>query len=194
MESKFHPNKPQISKMVVLYDYLLSEEWVAELTGNEFQKDGTPLTEKVTKFYLENYNGQVERKGFGIVILDRASVKASLAHGIGRAKSAAFAAVPDIIKNGKIVDHQTNWKGRGKDTYVVAAPVKIGKEGYTGIVVVTQSKVKNNFYLHEVVLQKNLRIGFKTRTKSGSPIGDDIAKLLKNLETAKFSQKNHEKP
>ncbi|MDR0418602.1 MAG: hypothetical protein LBH34_00095 [Prevotellaceae bacterium] len=28
------------------YDYLLSESWVSELDGNEFQKDGTPLTKK----------------------------------------------------------------------------------------------------------------------------------------------------
>ncbi|MDR1373182.1 MAG: hypothetical protein LBJ17_08750, partial [Dysgonamonadaceae bacterium] len=166
------------------YDYLLSENWVKTLTGNEFQKDEIPLTDKVTQYYLDNYNGQIERKGLGIVELTKEGVKDSMAHGIGSVKSAAYAAVPEIIKDGVIIDRQKNWKGRGKDTYVIAAPVQIGNKGYTGIVVVTQSTVKNKFYLHEVVLQENLRIGFKTGTQSGSPIGD-FAKILQNFETAK---------
>jgi hypothetical protein len=166
------------------YDYLLSEDYVSTITGNEFQKDETPLTDKVTKYYLEKYNGEVEREGLGVVELSREGVKDSLAHGIGKTKSAAYAAVPEIIKDGIIIDHQPNWKGRGKDTYVIAAPVKIGNEGYVGIVIVTQSTVKNKFYLYEVVLQKNLRNGFKTFTKEGSPLGD-FAKVIQNLETAK---------
>ena len=160
-----------------ILDYLMSDSWVAELTGSEFQKDGIPLTEKVTKFYMNKYNGQVERDGFGIVELSKEGVKDSLAHGIGRLKSAAFAAVLEIIKKGVVADYRTNWKGRGKDTYLIAAPVKIGSSGYAGIVVVTQSKVKNKFYLHEVILQKNLRNRFKTGTESRSPLGDFIQSM-----------------
>jgi len=160
-----------------ILDYLMSDSWVAELTGGEFQKDGVPLTEKVTKFYMDKYSGQVEREGFGVVELNKEGVKDSLAHGIGKLKSAAFAAVPEIIKRGKVVDYQANWKGRGKDTYLIGAPVKIGSNGYAGIVVVTQSKVKNKFYLHEVILQKKLRNGFKTGTESRSPLGDLIQSI-----------------
>ncbi|MDR0507893.1 MAG: hypothetical protein LBH32_13905, partial [Dysgonamonadaceae bacterium] len=170
-------------ELAIKYDYLLSEDWVSEITGNEFQKDGTPLTDKVTKYYLDKYNGQVERAGLGTVILDRRGVKDSLAHGIGSSKSAAYAAVPEIIKTGIIIDSQTNWKGRGYDTHVIAAPVKIGDKGYTGIVIVTQIEDSNRFYLHEVILQENLRNGFKTG-QAGSPLGD-VAKILQNLETAK---------
>ena len=177
----------KINEMAALYDYLLSEQWVAELTGKEFQKDEIPLTQKVTKFYLEKYNGQIERKDLGIVVLNERGVKDSVAHGIGRAKSAAFAAVPNIIKDGKIIDFQKNWKGRGYDSYVIGAPVKIGEDKYAGIIIITKSTDSNRFYLHEVVLQKNLRNGFKT-SLAGIPLGD-IAKLLKKLELAKFFQK-----
>jgi hypothetical protein len=165
------------------YDYLLSEGWVSELIGNEFQKDDIPLTKKVTQFYLDKYNGEVERKGLGIVILNERGVKDSMAHGIGSTKSAAFAAVPDIIKNGIIIDRQANWKGRGYDSYIIAAPIKISNKGYVGIVVVTKKASSNRFYLHEVALQKNLRNGFKT-SLAGSPLGD-LAKVLQNFETAK---------
>jgi hypothetical protein len=186
------------------YDYLLSESWVAHLTGSEFQKDATPLTEKVAQFYLNKYNGQVERKGFGIVVLDKKGVKDSIAHGIGSTKSAAFAAVPDIIKSGVVIDKQVNWKERGKDTYVIATPLQIRNEGYTGIVIVTQAAEKNRFYLHEVVLQKSLRnIAFQDplRRRSDYDEGNlsagtanavgadilqkDIVKLLQNLIIAK---------
>jgi hypothetical protein len=165
------------------YDYLLSENWVSELTGNEFQKDAIPLTEKVTQFYLDKYNGEIEREGLGTVVLNERGVKDSMAHGIGSKKSAAFAAVPDIIKNGIIIDKQSDWKGRGYDSRIIAAPIKIGNTGYMGIVIVTSKAGSNRFYLHEVMLQENLRNGFKT-SQAGSPLGD-VAKVLQKFETAK---------
>ena len=30
-------------------------------------------------------------------------------------KAAAFAAVPDILKNGRVIDYQVDWKGRNYD-------------------------------------------------------------------------------
>ena len=167
-------------------DYLLHGKPVSGLTGNEFQKDGIPLTEKVGKFYQNEYGGKVTREGFGEVVLDERGVKDSLSHGIGRVKSAAFAAVPSIITDGRIVSTNENWKGRNYDSYTFAAPVKIGTETYVGVVVVTRGKGKNEnrFYLHEVVLQKSLQDrSVKTGTEADSHHGD-IAKVLKNIVSA----------
>lgn len=52
------------------YDYVMTGEPVARLTGQEFQKDGTPLTEKVTRFYQERYNGKAVHPELGEVKLD----------------------------------------------------------------------------------------------------------------------------
>ncbi len=203
----------EIAEKAALYDYLVSDNWVAQLSGNEFQKDGIPLTEKVTEFYRKNYNGKVERIDIGEVILDKKGVKDSLAHGIGSKKSAAFVAVPSIIKNGKIIDHQTNWKGRGKETYVLSAPIEICKEPYVGIVVITRHPIneKNKFYLHEVLLQKSLHVGVfqdpplrRNADMQGSQdlrannaevviSNNDIAKILKKIQFAKFLQENNQK-
>lgn len=58
--------------------------------------------------------------------------------------------MPDVIQRGKQIDYQPNWKGRGKDSYIFAAPVKIGDEtAYVAAVVLKGEK--NKFYLHEVV-------------------------------------------
>jgi hypothetical protein len=148
---------PETLEKAKQWDYLMSENWVSELTGEEFQKDEVSLVDKVTQYYKDNYNRQVEREDFGTVLLNKAGIKSSIGHKINRKKAAAFAAVPDIIQKGIIINEQTNWKGRGKDTFVIAAPLKIGNESYTGIVIVTKSIDTNQFYLHEVVLQKSLR-------------------------------------
>ena len=163
---------------------LLHGESVAKLSGNEFAKDGTPLTTKVAQFYKDKFGGAVTREGLGEVILDERSVKDSMSHGIGRTKSAAFAAVPNIIKDGVVVDTQSNWKDRGYDSATIAAPVSIGDKDYIGLVVVKRSKEFNRFYLHEVFLKESLLNGdFQTGLNTGKPSGD-IANVIKDIVSA----------
>ena len=51
---------------------------VTFISGQEFQKDGIPLTEKVTKFWKERYNGIAVSPELGEVKLDIEGVKSSL--------------------------------------------------------------------------------------------------------------------
>lgn len=68
----------------------------------------------------------------------------------------AFAAVPAVIENGKILDVQQNWKNRQYDMFVLAAPVAIESGKYAGQyvegIVVKRSAQDQSFYLHEVLL------------------------------------------
>lgn len=117
--------------------------------GTEFNGEKGKLTETVGEFF-RSIGGKIFRKGFGDVLLTSKSIKTDISHGIGRAKAATFAAVPDIIANGRQIDYQQNWKGRGKDSYVFAGPVEIaGKRAYVAAVVLKDAD--NRFYLHEVV-------------------------------------------
>ena len=171
--------------------FLLSDNVVDKLKGDEFKSDGVPLTEKVDKYYKEKYNGKVDRDDLGEVILDKRSVKDSIAHGIGKLKASAFAGVPEVIKKGLIIDKQENWKGRNYNSVTIAAPIEIGGENYVCVAIVIRGKAtsKNSFYLHEVLLQKNLlNENFKTDTKADSHQGD-VAKLLQNIVTTKESSK-----
>ena len=155
------------------------------LTGTEFQKDGVPLTDKVTAFWKEKHNGIAINPVLGEVKLDREGVKDSLGHGIGSLKSAAFAAVPYVIENGVIFDRQTNWKGRGYDTAVLAAPVTIGGEEYICEVVVKSGKTRQGFYLHEVKLKEKVENVLKTangRATSPTP------QLILNQKAEKVKQ------
>lgn len=122
---------------------------VKNLTGKEFAKSEKNIIEQVTDFF-NSIGNKVKRIGFGEVLLNKQGAKDDLGHGIGRAKAVTFAAVPEVIKNGKQIDYQENWKGRGEDSYIFAAPVEIkGKRGYVAAVVLRDAT--NRFYLHEVV-------------------------------------------
>ena len=149
-------HKIAIDDRVAQREYLMSGNYVSSLTGDEFAKSETPLTERIAEYYAKNYDGRVERDGFGIVVLDKRGVKDSLSHGMGRSKAAAFAAVPNIIRDGVLIDQKENWKKRNYNSYTIAAPVAIGGEGYVGVAIVTRGHGTNTnkFYLHEVVLQK----------------------------------------
>lgn len=167
-------------------DFLERTAPVANLTGQEFQKDGVRLTDKVSAYF--NSTGNVARnEELGDVILDKDTVKASMSHGIGRLKASAFMAVKDVIENGFIFNRESNWKGRGYDTAVIVAPIKIGGESYTCEVVVKKSDKRNSFYLHEVEIKETLEDMFKTTTEGAISqaskliIGKHIAEVKGNV-------------
>ena len=169
------------------YNEAVSGEPVVTLTGKEFQKDGVPLTEKVPAWYDEMFRGVVRSPELGDVRLDLEGVKDSMGHGIGREKSAAFAAVPDIIRKGTVFDQQSNWKGRGYDTSVISAPVRICDTDYAGEVVVKTGKVRQGLYLHEVENKKRLEDAFKTANGSAPQASRLI--LGQKLDDVKRSSK-----
>lgn len=166
----------------------LEGEPVARLTGNEFQKTDNNLAKRVGVWFSEKFGGVVRNPQIGPVRVDESGADASISHGLGRDKACAFAAVPDVIKNGRVIDEQVNYKGRGYDTATIAAPMTIGTREYVAVVVVNRSQGDNSFYLHEVALTEKLRqSAFKTGAsadKSVEPSGADdraIRSILRRL-------------
>ncbi|GMO48603.1 MAG: hypothetical protein Ta2G_04520 [Termitinemataceae bacterium] len=141
---------------------------VSKLTGEEFAKSEKDLITQVDEFF-KSIGGTVERAEFGTIDLTRQGIRASIAHGISRMKAAAFKAVPDVIKHGRIIDHQINWKNRGYDTYVIAAPITIGNVEYIAEVIITQDKDGQRFYLHEVEKKEKAQSAFKTGMDTSAP-------------------------
>jgi ComF family protein len=142
-------------------EWIFSADPVVILSGSEFAKSETDLVTQVAE-YFKGIGGMVEREGLGIVDLTRRGVKSSIAHGIGRKKAAAFKAVPEVIKKGKIIDFQLNWKGRGYNTCIIDAPVTIGTTPYIAEVIINQDKDGQRFYVHEVELKEKAQSAFKT--------------------------------
>ena len=163
---------------------------VKEITGEEFKKGEVDLITQVSSFF-DSVGNHAYNQQLGDIILDRSGVGDDIAHGIGRKKAAAFAAVPEVLRYGKVIDYQTDWKGRGYDTAVVAAPVTIGGEPYLeGIILVRKSET-NRFYVHEVLTEKEGEPPFKTggaTPKSGGDSGGNspsVLSLLRQVENVK---------
>ncbi|MCC7085201.1 MAG: hypothetical protein IT427_09365 [Pirellulales bacterium] len=161
---------------------------VVSLGGNEFPKSDEPLTRRVGKFFSDQYNGRVIHPTLGEVVMNERSVKDSIAHGLGREKAIAFAAVPEVIRKGKIVAEEADAKAKGLTGVVVAAPISIADKPYLAAALIRRDKNTQRFYLHEVVLKEKLQQDtFKTGAsadESGEPSGVStgaIRSILRNL-------------
>ncbi len=125
----------------------------------------------------------------GDVVITKRGIKDSFAHGIGQQKTAAYYAVPEIIKSGKVVDYSKNWKNRGYDTAIVAAPITISGEEYYAAVVVRRTQNTQRFYLHEIDIQKRNAVLTEATTVDrsqelgGIPSINSIFEKLRNVNT-----------
>ncbi|MGP8313536.1 hypothetical protein ACG0Z4_21995 [Enterocloster aldenensis] len=158
-KSKYVLEKPdQVTdqKIEENYEKVRTMKMVKELTGNEFEKGEKDLITQVSEFY-KSVGGKVHNEVVGDIYFDRDSVKDDIGHGIGRAKAITFAAVPDILQDGYVLDYKRNWKNRGYDSAVIGAKINIaeGKQAgeYYGLAVVKLLD-DNKMYLHEVYTTK----------------------------------------
>ena len=138
-------------------------ESVADLNGDEFTFGSKSLTKDVADYFEREYGGMVQNPVLGDVLLTKRGAKDSLGHGMTPQKAVAYAAVPEVVKNGKIIDIQRNWKNKQIDTFAIAAPLRIAngeKAGdYYMAVVVQRSQDNQRFYVHDVILQENKTTG-----------------------------------
>ena len=90
----------------------------------------------------------------GNIALNSAGVRDSLAHGYGKLKAATFAALPDVIKYGKIIKTRGAYEGHQYDLYYIAAPVLVGKVNsetvYVCAIVIKDDKTQR-YKIHEVL-------------------------------------------
>jgi hypothetical protein len=185
-----------INKLKNSISEISKEAPVSQLTGEEFPKGAKKITEQVGDFF-KSIGNKVFRNNFGEVILDERGIKDSISHGLGRGKAVTFAAVPDVIKSGKQIDYQKNWKERGYNTYAFAAPIKIGDETNYVAVIVREMQENNKYYLHEVVdsngnvyyKKSNTLNSFKTGAVENGYSGEPNA--LPNNNIPQTGQKNN---
>ena len=189
-------DKERLAELFAARDFVLEGKPVASLSGREFQKGEGALIDRVATFF-DSLGGYAESPVLGRVALQRKGVKSSVAHGIGAKKAAAFAAVKDVIEQGKVFDRNENWKGRGHDTAVIVAPIQIGtdqegREDYVCEVVVKRIAGKNSFYLHEVNVRSLLSDTIKTPT-GGVSIGEP-ARPVRSILAQRLAEVNKPRP
>ncbi len=126
---------------------------VHALTGKEFQRvsgDNRNLRTKVIDFF-NSIGNKITRPGFGDIELNTAGTRDSLAHGYGKLKASAFAALPSILTKGRLISRRGPYPGHNYNSYIFAAPVDIGNERcYVGALVIQDDKTQR-YKLHEVL-------------------------------------------
>lgn len=123
---------------------------VSQLTGKELNDRSMKLSDQIAAFFRKLGN-KVTRNGFGDVELGEYGVGGMLNHKpLNRAKALSVAAVPDVIRSGRQINYEPNWKGRSYESYTFAGPVTVnGTTVYVAAVV--DKRPDNKFYLSEMV-------------------------------------------
>ena len=130
-------------------DKIKDMETVAYLTGTEMNDRTKKASEQIRSFFARV--GSVIRNGFGEISFNEYGVGGMLNHRpLNRTKMVSLIAVPDVIKNGRIISDTENWKGRGYRSIVFAAPVIIGDSKVYVAAIVNQNP-DGKFYLNECV-------------------------------------------
>ena len=177
-------------------------ESVCNLAGNEFPKNGEPIIDRVDAFFAKHGNSAYNEE-LGDIDMVHSSIHDDLSHGKGHVKITAFAAIPDVLKHGRVVEYSDNWKDRGYDTALVAAPITIGGEPYFAGCRVMR-KVNDNsqrYYIHEAIFygEKEPSETFTTRfsAKGGATRASDsssikivlseIAGIKRDAESSQFN-------
>lgn len=177
---------------------------VDTLNGNEFRMGVKGELVKAVTEYFASIGNKVENLEIGTVWLNKSGIKSDIGHGLGPEKAASFKAVPAVIKNGKVVDIQFNWKQRGYDTVLIAAPVDIRDDRYYMGVVVLKSSESDRFYAHEVwgikkdeapAFWTGLPASSQVGTGAGTPLINSILQRIAGVNTdasdvVKFSTKD----
>lgn len=165
----------------------LDGEPVQQLSGREFAPDGVPLTQKVPQWYQAQGASVVQVPGIGEVRLDETAVRNSLSHGMGRDKASAFAAVPQVLRQGRIIHREELRGSRGAGrVFHVAAPVRMGGRDFVADVLVKSDNNASRMYVHEVALKEKLQqSAFKTgadAAEAGVRAGTDSGAVRSVLE------------
>ena len=185
--------------------WLLESDSITSIVGNEFKRS-TNLVDDVNDYYQERYKGKIYRQGIGIIFLSRRSIQNSIAHGIGKNKRAAFSAVPEVLEKGRVFQIDSNHKGRGYESIIIAAPIMIWEKEFICEVAVNKKQGENaTFYLHNVEIKEKLLSGTgpvrayngtsqmrKNTSKASKLIVSNIVLAVKNSSSNIMSMRSDE--
>ena len=168
---------------------------VVKLTGREFENDGkSSLKEKVTSFF-KSFGEKVKTKELGIVSVVNSSFSDDRGHGLTKNKIVSFEAVPDVLREGRVIDVYSP-EGKNYTRITIAAPIYIGTEKYYMGVMVQRDNQSNRMYMHDVITEKaTLSFTTEPTAQNGEGIRDKghlfITSILQNaLKINPIDEKN----
>ncbi len=166
---------------------------LAHLSGNEMNDKSKDLYTQI-KEWFNSFGNKETREGFGTVLFDDYGVGGVMNHRpLNRAKLVTLMAAREIVKNGKQISYEPNWKGRGYDSFIFAGPVTVGPNNdLIYVAAVVDKQQDNKFYLNECVDSDGnyVRINESSpsSTKTGFTVQDGVTRGLGEPSKNSISQ------
>jgi len=131
------------------------------------------LASRIAAFYKAGGNAEVFVSDIGLVRLDLRAVRNSQWHGNQPERLAAFVAVPEILKKGRIIDASPMRDEPAGQFFQIAAPIRISGEEFIAVAQVKSPpppKGLIRLYVHQVFSKEKLRQPSDLRaTAAGKP-------------------------
>ena len=158
-------NSETLGKMEPVYNNNLKVEKKGRMENQEWVMN-----------LFKNYNYQVFREGLGKIIIDRRRIRSSLSYLKTDGDLAAYAALPAVLENGKIIGEHPDHKSRRYKTVTIGAPVVInGVRGNMAAVIRLDGE--NNYYkVHRILMPDGSSFVYENK--------------ISNAETAEWPQNN----
>ena len=114
--------------------------------------------------YNKKFKDGIDRQDFGHIILREDEVTGSLKYLYTDGEFAAFKALPQVLKRGRVIDEHIDHKKRKIDTVTIAAPVVInGTSGYMAAAVKVGGK--NRYHVHRILMPDGSEFEFNKKTE-----------------------------
>lgn len=165
---------------------------IITLSGNEFSSNEPgSLKEKIIKFF-DTLGRNVYSDDLGDVALTPTSFSDDRGHGLTKPKIISFKAIPDVLKQGKVIDIYTP-EGKTYDRILVAAPITIGTTNYYMGVMVQRDHQSQRMYLHDVITEEKATNVVHNGVSTSEILRDTghlfVTSILQNRIGVKRSQK-----
>ena len=154
---------------------------VKDLKGNEFDGNGK-LSDRIDS-YFEELGNNVYSEELGDIALSKASRRSEIRHGRTRTKIASYAAISEVIQNGKVI---AIGKKENVERVVVAAPITINNESYYMGVMLQRDGRNQRLYLHDVITEKETTMSTPEFliTQTGASVENDNLYMTRILQKA----------
>ncbi|MBX3740250.1 MAG: hypothetical protein KF712_04620 [Akkermansiaceae bacterium] len=130
-------------------------------TGVIQARPGEKASDAAYRWLAENPQHGLERSGLGPVVFNEASIKKSLGHGFSGPKLNALTAVPEVIRNGTLIDVSMDHTGEDLRNWIIVGPVEIDGTRHQLFARLradtTAKSLQPHFYVHEVILDSTFR-------------------------------------
>ena len=143
--------------------------------------------------YFKEWGYRLHSDELGDISVGKSSIKSEVRHGITAEKIASIEAIPEVLKEGKVIFAELK-PNSDVHRIVVCAPIKIGEVPYYMGVMLQRDTKTQRLYLHNVAIEKEASvISQADLLTTGADESNDylfITSILQNALSVKYQNPN----